>query len=73
MSENEDEDEEAERQEVFHAIEHPLQHIEEIVKGEDRTGRAWWTPFVTLTSVALTLSVVVALLIGLAFLAYYLA
>jgi hypothetical protein len=65
--------EDEERREVFHAIEHPVEHVEEVVKGEDRTGSAWWTPFVTLTSVALTVYIVVGVLIALAFLAYYLS
>jgi hypothetical protein len=65
--------EDEERQEIFHAVEHPIEHVEEVWKGEDKTGSAWWTPFVTLSSVALTIYIVLAVLIGLAFLAYYLA
>ena len=53
-------------------LEHPLETVEEIVQGAEQ-GRSPWTPFIALEGVTVIILIVVVIVLGLAFLAYYLA
>jgi hypothetical protein len=68
MSENEDES----PKEIVHALEHPVETVEEIVAEVDE-GRSPWTPFIALSGISVIVFVIVAVVLALAFLAYYLS
>jgi hypothetical protein len=57
---------------VVHAIEHPIETVEEIVAEVDE-GRSPWTPFMALSGITVIVFVIVAVVLALAFLAYFLA
>jgi hypothetical protein len=66
-----DEDED-EPKDARHELEHPFETVHDIVE-EVEQGRSPWTPFIALESVSVVIAIVVVIVLGLAFLAYYLA
>jgi hypothetical protein len=57
---------------VVHAVEHPVETVEAIVTEADE-GRSPWTPLIALSGITVIILAVVALLLAIAFTAYFLA